>query len=496
MRTNIKNKLLIVLLVANGLLALGMYALATQRIDKGFVEYLEKTQDQKLAPFAAAIGRTYGEYGDWRWVHARSSTWRDLIESYVKDSSEGPRSEPPPRPPFGEMGMPPPPGEGFAPPPRPGERGDFGGPPPGRGPLNLDLRFLVRDAGKTLIIGQSDLVKEARWLPIRYNDRVVGELGVITVPGDTSTMNEVFIQEQKRVVGYMVLALLVSAVIISLVIARHFQKPLARMTKAVRKLVAGDYQQTLAVDSSDEFGQLGNDLNLLSRTLKESQESRRQWIADISHELRTPVAIIQGELHAMLDGVREMNKDAIVSLQQESQRLSNLVGDLHELSLSDLGALAYHKQPLDLGELLDQFIDDKQSAATDAGLMIDKQFLQQQVIAFADDERLEQLFKNLFQNTLRYTDMPGTLLVSLETVDREVVIRWEDSSPGISDEDIPRLFDRLYRVGKSRSRAKGGSGLGMSICKNIVDAHDGEISVYHSPGGGVGIKIVLPRMQE
>ena len=484
MRINIKNKLLIALLIANGLLALGLYVVATKRVDNEFLNYLHQTQNQKLEPFIAAIGQTYGEEGGWQWLNQRSRIWRDLVDQYVMESRR-PFDQPPPLPPSRGDGM------FMPPPPPPGE-----GAPPGRGPLSLDVHFLVRDASGELIIGQPAMVGEARWLPIRYNDEVVGELGVITVAGVTTSMGDVFIQEQKRVMAYMALGLLVAAIIISLVVARHFQKPLVRMTKGVRKLAAGDYQHTLDVDSTDEFGQLASDINLLSRTLKESQESRRQWIADISHELRTPVSIMQGELHAMLDGVRDMNKEAIVSLQQEAQRLSSLIGDLHELSLSDLGALAYNKESVDLVELLDQFIDDKESTATDAGLTVYKQFSQKTLPIFADDERLEQLFKNLFQNTLRYTDMPGKLVVSLERSENGAVIRWEDSAPGIGDEDMPRLFERLYRVDKSRSRLKGGSGLGMSICKNIVDAHDGEISLYHSSLGGLGIRIEFPLIKE
>lgn len=478
MRTNIQIKLVIALLLANGILALGMYAFAVRRIDNDYLNYINQAQNEKLAPFIEALGQKYGELGGWQWINDNRGLWGRLIRHYVMNIEEQ-DAEP----------------QRVAPPSDRHPRDDQLRHDPGmaRGPLDMDMHFQLQDSDRKLVIGAPALAQEARWLPIRYNGRVVGELGVISMTGVTMSTNDIFIQEQKRMIGYMVLGLMITAILISLILARHFQKSLNAITQGVHRLVSGDYEKALKAESRDEFGQLANDFNLLRRTLQESRQSRQQWFADISHELRTPVTIMHGELDAILDGVRELSREGIVSLQQETQRLGKLIGDLHALSMSDLGALAYSKQGLDLAGLLQNFISSQKQVLFTAGMEVRVRIPPDRVTVFADDDRLDQLFMNLLQNTLRYTDKPGTLEISLQSAGREAVITWEDSAPGIATEDMSRVFERYYRAGESRSDVEG-SGLGMSICRNIVDAHGGKISLYHSPMGGLGVRIALPLM--
>lgn len=476
MHTNIRIKLIVSLLLANGILALGIYAFAVRRIDNDYLNYINQAQNEKLAPFVTALGRKYVELGGWQWINDDRELWRQLVNRYVMGGEkQGARSSS--RPPLPDLS---------------GKTEQT----MGRGPLDMDLHFQLRDSEGELVIGALALMQEARWLPIRYDGKVVGELGVISMTQVTQSANAIFIQEQKRTIGYMVLGLVLTAIIISLILARHFQKSLNAITQGVRRLVSGDYEKALKMESHDEFGQLANDYNLLRRTLKENQESRRQWIADISHELRTPVTIMQGELDAILDGVRKMDKECIVSLQQEARRLGNLIADLHELSMSDLGALVYNKNNLNLGNELDKFFECQKQVISSAGMKIQVKLPQKPVNVFADADRLDQLFMNLLQNTLRYTDKPGTLEVSLHSAGQEAEITWEDSAPGMAVDEMPRLFERFYRGGQARTGAEEGSGLGMSISKNIVDAHNGKISLYESSLGGLGIRISLPLMQQ
>jgi len=199
------------------------------------------------------------------------------------------------------------------------------------------------------------------------------------------------------------------------------------------------------------------------------------------------------------DGVRPLNADTIDSFHQEVVHLSTLVNDLHELSLSDVGALVYKKEPIDLGELLETCIDKHGQLTSKSNLTVTLELPpthpEQELGVFGDPDRLLQVFDNLLQNSCRYTNSGGEVHVRVFEDGNHVLVEWFDSAPGVSDEDLAHLFDRLYRVEMSRNRAKGGSGLGLAICKNIVNAHDGSIAASHSPLGGLKLTIAFPRYQ-
>ena len=199
----------------------------------------------------------------------------------------------------------------------------------------------------------------------------------------------------------------------------------------------------------------------------------------------------------MQDGVRPLNSDTLDSLHTEVIHLNTLVNDLHELSMSDLGALVYEKEQLDIAELLEQSVDMHRPLAArhqiNVHLNIETSDPQREILMLGDEDRLMQLFDNLLQNTCRYTDPDGELHIVLRENADQVRIEWYDSAPGVQEADLQHLFDRLYRVEASRNRAKGGSGLGLTICQNIVHAHEGTISASPSPLGGLKLTIVFPR---
>jgi len=216
-------------------------------------------------------------------------------------------------------------------------------------------------------------------------------------------------------------------------------------------------------------------------------------VADISHELRTPLAVLRGEIEALQDRVRSFTPEAARSLHSEVMRLNRLVDDLFQLSMSDVGALTYRKESVDVAAILnreaelfrDEFIEKNISLTvnvlTEGGIYI-----------FGDPERMQQLFDNLFSNSLKYTNPGGTLSITCQSAAGGTEILFQDSSPSVPAADIDRLFERLYRVEDSRNRASGGAGLGLAICRNIVEAHGGSIAAEASPLGGVLIRITLP----
>jgi two-component system sensor histidine kinase BaeS len=220
---------------------------------------------------------------------------------------------------------------------------------------------------------------------------------------------------------------------------------------------------------------------------------RQQWISDIAHELRTPLSILRGEIEALSDGVREVNRDSLNSLLAEARHLSEIVNDLHELSLADTGALSIKKVPIDPAAVLKETIGHFKQGFAENLIKIENSLENHYPITIIGDaDRLQQLFSNLVENTLRYADAPGILKIGQECTANRLILFFEDSGPGVPEDALDHLFDRLYRVDRSRSRAQGGSGLGLSICKSIVNALGGEIRATNGISGGLRIEIELP----
>lgn len=291
--------------------------------------------------------------------------------------------------------------------------------------------------------------------------------------------------------------MLVIATIVATLLARRISQPLTTLAQKAHALASGDYSQTIPVTSQDEIGQLCNSFNQLSEALAANQQSRALWVADISHEMRTPLSVLKVQVEAMQDGIRPANSENLALLYDKILGLSNLIDDLFELSLSDVGALSYHKQTISLAALVKTCVEHFQVKAQAAGLTLkDNIDVTQEYSIVADRERLQQLFSNLLENSIRYTDVGGEIQVGISTSDTKIFITIDDSAPGVAPEQYDKIFERLFRLENSRSRATGGAGLGLAICKNIVNAHQGKITAVSSALGGLQICIELPKAQQ
>ncbi|HEX4940160.1 MAG TPA: ATP-binding protein, partial [Candidatus Kapabacteria bacterium] len=223
---------------------------------------------------------------------------------------------------------------------------------------------------------------------------------------------------------------------------------------------------------------------------------RRRMVADISHELRTPIATLRAQLEAIEDGVRPLNASAVQRLHEQVMRLSNLVHDLYELSLADIGALSYRKQLLDLRELTTTLVNSMQPQFAQAALELTVQDqCNGSLPVLGDQQRLTQLFANLLQNSLQYTTAPGQVRVHIRAEDQTAVICVEDSAPGVEKSVQSRLFERLFRAESSRNRNTGGAGLGLSLCQTIAEAHNGSIVATDSTLGGLAVTVRIPLTQ-
>ena len=280
--------------------------------------------------------------------------------------------------------------------------------------------------------------------------------------------------------------------VLSIVLTSRILKPIRNFSLAAHRLAAGDYGIRLEVDSSDEVGRLAADFNRMALTLEKNEALRRRLVADVSHELRTPVAILRAELEALGDKVRDLSAESLKSLQTEVALLGKLITDLHELSMADLGALAYRMARVDIADLLRWRVAAFQDRYAGNGIAIETSIPERALNIDADEIRIQQLLNNLLENSLRYTDRGGCVRVLCHAQANTVIIDVQDSAPGVPEELLPRLFERFYRVDASRNRASGGSGLGLAIARSVVQAHAGEIRASGSPLGGLWIRVTLP----
>ncbi|MBU3943094.1 MAG: HAMP domain-containing protein [Proteobacteria bacterium] len=328
---------------------------------------------------------------------------------------------------------------------------------------------------------------------ITHEGETIGYLGLIPFTELSHSGDLLFVEQQTESFVLITILMVGLSLLLTFPVTSHLLRPINSLTDGTRKLIAGHFKTRIPVTTGDELGRLSDDFNILAMTLEKNEKNRQLWVADISHELRTPLAVLRGEVEALQDGIRQPGPETIAALHGEIIHLERIVNDLYELTMSDIGALNYKRVEVNPAGILIGTIELFEQRVSQKGLeLITDLNIDDSCSLLADPDRLQQLFSNLLENSLRYTDAPGKIKVNLEVGKELVSINFQDSSPGVTPAQLPRLFDRLYRVEGSRNRDTGGAGLGLAICKNIVDAHQGTINADSSPLGGVWIKIQLP----
>jgi two-component system, OmpR family, sensor histidine kinase BaeS len=355
------------------------------------------------------------------------------------------------------------------------------------------LRSTLLDAGLHFVVGHEGFRLDAPRWPLQSGGRTVGWITTAPFESVSAAGDVRFVASQYRASWTMGAVSVLLAALIALWAARRLLRPLRAVAAATHRLAAGDYATRVPVVAAGEVGQLASDFNRLAVTLERNEQMRRDFMADISHELRTPLGVLHGELEAMEDGVRPLNRVAVQSLQAEVATLNKLVSDLYDLSLAEAGAMTFRLVPLDLAELLQASATAYRSRLASAGIALEVRLSAQSLAVAGDGRRLHQLFGNLLENAVRYTDAGGTLRIDAERdAAGWVRVAFSDSAPGVAPEHLPRLFDRFYRVDASRNRASGGAGLGLAICRRIAEAHGGRIEARQSPLGGLCVMLWLP----
>lgn len=279
-----------------------------------------------------------------------------------------------------------------------------------------------------------------------------------------------------------------SAAIIGVVagtlLSRSLTAPLQHLEKAAHAIKAYDYKQRVPVKGSQELVALATAFNAMAERLDESETLRRNLLADVAHELRHPLHVLQGNLHAILDGVYELNEEEIGRLLTQTQHLTTLVNDLHELAQAEAHQLPLHVQPVAIGELVKETAVSFKTTATAKEITLAVELLGATPTLHLDPQRLRQVLNNLLSNALRYSEAGGHITVSVEQRPPHLLVCVRDSGQGIAPEKLPYVFDRFYRGDPARSRGEG-AGLGLAIAKAIVEQHGGELTAV-SPGLGHG----------
>lgn len=492
-RPGITGKLFLAILATCIVLLISMHWAVRISFERGFIDYIKRGNEQRLTMLGDALSEQYALHGNWKFLRNNDRFIFQLLKSFDRDNDDrfpGGRKTNAGGTPDGRLDIGPPDTDGPPPdgPPPDGPRG----PGPDMPPHGWRTLFWVVDQKGRVLVGPRERVPEdGSRRNIVVNGVSVG--AVIASPVERLTRNTDinFDRQQKRTSWLIVALSTILAALATFPLARGLLAPVKRLVEGTHRLAAGDFTTRVAVSSSDELGRLAQDFNQLASTLERNQQMRRDLMADISHELRTPLAVLRGELEAIQDGVRKFTPDSVTSLQAEVATLTKLVDDLHQLSMSDEGALAYQKTSVDIITLLEVAAGAFRERFASWGLTIAVS-LPENATVFGDGDRLMQLFNNLLENSLRYTDSGGRLLISASQTGRRIILDFADSGPGVSDQQLERLCERFYRAEGSRNRASGGSGLGLAICVNIVAAHGGTLRADHSPFGGVSIKVELP----
>jgi two-component system, OmpR family, sensor histidine kinase BaeS len=424
---------------------------------RGFLGYVNEQSFSQARDMVPRFEAAYASHGDWQFIRESYDNWREVL------SGGSPK------------------GHIQANPSRPSDA-VFAG---------LLLRLALLDSHLVRVAGDPEFTAETPRTPIRFRGETVGWLAVVPFESVSDAASLRFQNQQLMAELAIGAVSVLLAALLASVLTRRLLRPLRQMESAAQEMAHGNYSQRLEIDTQDEIGSLSRYMDRLASTLEQNEKLRRSFVADISHELRTPLAVLRAELEAVEDSVRPPTRETLQSLSAEVTTMGNLVGSLYDLSLSDVGAIVDKRAPVDVTEVLRITV-----------LAFRARFMEKQLEVRVDipdlcpmidgsETRVQQLFNNLLENSLRYTAERGQVDVRLAVKERTVIIDVLDSAPGVPEAELPRIFERFYRADRSRNRATGGTGLGLAICEGIVAAHAGTITAQPSPLGGLWIRVLF-----
>ena len=491
---SIKSKILLILLSLSALVVVSSALLMKYGVNQGFSKYkkgLEKELNDKVE---ASLEAYYESENSWQALVIEPRNWHELIfNSATETIPDLDRHRKPLKQPYEDQKT-----KGHSKKKhseKPGLSGKSTN-KKNREKLNVIPEYSLFNAQQESLIGQVDWNNQrAKRRPLEHAGKIVGYLVYLKDHTTGSRQDKLFNQSIVKLLWVIAGIMSLVTLLATLPLAKYFTRPIQDLNQATQKAAAGDYSIRTAINRKDELGQLGKNFNLLAQTLESNSAVQKKMMADISHELRTPVAVLLAQIEAIQDGLHKADEATLGLLYEQTNTLRHLINDLHQLSVTDLGSMQYEMHPVEINKILSTVIEGQQLLAEKKQLKIELNLSAKAPVVLGDDNRLTQLFTNLISNSIHYTDETGQILIHSRVSNEsdQVVIEINDSEPGLMPEEIDQMFDRLYRKEKSRSKKLGGSGLGLTIAKNITQAHNGKIMAKTSDLGGVCMIVRLPK---
>ncbi len=367
-------------------------------------------------------------------------------------------------------------------------------------------RVIVADPGGRLVADSMPFGPEGEKIPsvpaggveILSGEDVVGSVlvGSMIHPG-LNIREQAFLRSVNRTVIAAAVTGLFISLGMTLFFFRRITRPVAELSIASGSIAAGDYTVRIKEEGQDELSDLVRNFNAMAASLERGETMKKQLIADAAHELRTPVSLIRANIEMILDGVYNMDRDQLLSIQHETERMSRMVEELQTLASVEAGNIEFHKRFFPVDDILNRMVTLFSARAEKKGVVLRKKAVPAdtdgsgQLMVHADEDKMVQVLTNIMSNALRYTPPGGAVTLSAARENGGVRIDIGDTGPGIPPEELSRVFERFYRLDRARSREEGGLGLGLAISREIISAHGGSIWAESDGRNGTVVSLLL-----
>ncbi|MDM0979005.1 HAMP domain-containing sensor histidine kinase [Clostridium perfringens] len=334
---------------------------------------------------------------------------------------------------------------------------------------------------------------EPVYYPLIKSGEKIGEVRVKFYGPIFYMQNElVFLDIVNKIILGIGVLLILASTIMGFIISRSITRPINKLMTKAKYISKGEYDKKIEINTDIlEINDLINSINNLSQSIKEQENIRKRLTGDISHELKTPLTNIQSHLEAMIDGIWEPTEERLLSVKEEAERLSSLVSDMQKLNKYDESSIKLKKDNVNISDIICFVIFQFSNLAKSRNIKIE--YEKKNINLYCDKDKITQALVNILSNAIRYSNEGSTIFIEESLKDNKVIISIEDQGIGISEEDLKYVFERFYRADKSRTRATGGTGIGLTIVKSIVSSHGGEVKLESKLGEGSKFTIILPK---
>ncbi len=352
---------------------------------------------------------------------------------------------------------------------------------------------VIADTGQASLGEQHPPQHVANGVPITLNGQTIGTvLAGSMIEPVLNPADEDFL----RAVNFSILLTSATVGLLALVLGsllfRQITSPLRALAQSAQAIADGDLRQRVVIQSNDEIGRVTRSFNRMAESLAQADVQRRNLIADIAHELRTPLTVIRGNLEALMDGVYDLTPENVATVHRQTMVLTRLVADLRDLALAEAGQLRLELKTIHFDDMIARLDEGLEIQAHEKGVTLKHEVAGNLPEIQADEQRITQVLYNLMSNALRHTPAGGAITTTAELRDGRMLVSVRDTGTGIAPEDLPHVFERFYRADRSRARATGGTGLGLTISKQIIEAHGGQIWAQSWLGAGSTFAFSLP----